>query len=100
MFLNRSMITAAFTVMITSLVPVAPWLSVTVRRNTLAPIVVNPVIFVEAVEGLAIVAAVPLICDHAYDAMLPSGSVPLPDKVTLDVGKVIVWFAPAFATGG
>ena len=76
--------------MVTLLVPVAPWLSVTVNRNTLTPAVVNPVIFVAAVEGLAIVAAVPLSCVHAYDAIVPSGSVPLPDKVTLDVGKVMV----------
>ena len=47
------------------LVPVAPWLSVTVKRNTLTPDVVNPVIVVDADDALVMVAAVPLICDHA-----------------------------------
>ncbi|MEI9942591.1 MAG: hypothetical protein WDN26_00050 [Chitinophagaceae bacterium] len=55
---------AATTVTVTSLVAVAPLLSVTVKRKTLAPAVVNPVIFVVAEVELAIVAVVPLTCVH------------------------------------
>jgi hypothetical protein len=45
---------------------------------------------VDADVALVIVADVPLTWLHAYDAIVPSGSVPLPVKLTVDVGSCIV----------
>ena len=79
--------------------PGMPALSVTVKRKTLSPGVVNPVMVVVADDGEVIVAAVPLTCDHAYEAIVPEEELPLPDKVAVDTGKLIVWLGPAFASG-
>jgi len=91
---------AAFTVTVTSAYPVAPWLSVTVKRNTLTPTVLKAVIVVAAELGLVIIPAVPLICVHAYEAIVPSGSVPPPFNITVVVGRLIVCELPASAVGG
>ena len=42
----------------------------------------------------------PEIFVQLYADMLPSGSVPLPERLTVLVGNVIVWSLPAFAVGG
>ncbi len=89
---------ALFTVTETSSVAVAPPLSVTVRRNTYEP-AARPVTFVDAEEADAIVADPPDTLVHAYEAMVPSESVPEPVRDTEEVGSVIDWSVPAFAEG-
>ena len=81
---------AAFTVTLTVSLPVAPTLSVTVNLNTYTPTTVSPLTPVEAALADPKVTAVgPLILVHAYDAIVPSASDPLPTSVVDDVGSVI-----------
>ncbi len=80
---------SSLTVTVTVEVPVAPLLSVTVRRKTYVP-ATRPVILVRAADELTIVAAPPDTFVQAYLLILPSLSVPLPVSVTLFVGKVMV----------
>ena len=92
----------ADTVMVTVFaVLVAPSLSVTVRLNVRSsPAGVSGDMNV-GIAGAAVsrVTAVPAVCVHAYDAIVPSLSVePLPSRVTAAI-LTTLWAAPAFAVG-
>src|SRR6185295_7890209 len=78
---------------------VAPRLSVTVKRNTYVPCtrLYKPVVAELVLANVYPVG--PLMRVHAYVAMVPSASLPLPYKVVVLTGKVIVISAPALAVG-
>ena len=42
----------------------------------------------------------PDIFVHRYEEIVPSGSVPLPERLAEAVGIVITWSEPALAVGG
>ena len=89
-----------FTVTWTVALPVAPLLSVTLNLNLYTPCT-NAVIAVEAELALVIEPdAGPETFAQLYDAMVPSGSVPLPNNVVEFVGNVKVTSLPALAVGG
>src|SRR5687767_1976199 len=85
------------TVIVTSELPVAPPLSVTVSRKMYEPSE-RLVIDVDACDGEPMVPpAGPEILVHEYDTIEPSASEPLPFNVVLFAGSVITWFEPALA---
>ena len=88
------------TLTITSSALVPPRLSVTVRRNVSATfvVVVGAVKLTVAVLALLSVTAVPETCVQAKLAMVPSGSVPVPVRLTA-AAEATVRSAPALATG-
>jgi hypothetical protein len=57
------------------------------------------VIVVDADDGDVIVAVPPDTFVHAYELIVPSESVPEPERVTVDVGSVIDLSVPAEDTG-
>lgn len=88
---------ASLTIIETSSIAVAALLSVTVRRKTEVP-EARSVIVVLAEAG-AVIVPEPETRVQAYETMEPSGSVPLPERVTEFAGKVIDWSPPALGIG-
>ena len=60
----------------------------------------SPVTVVVAEDGEVIVPASVETFVHAYVVIVPPVSIPVPERVTDDVGRVMVWSVPAFAVGG
>ena len=86
-FAVGEMLAATVTCMVS--VPVAPLLSVTLNLNLYTPCT-NAVIAVEAELALVIEPdAGPETFAQLYDAMVPSGSVPLPESVPVLDGNFI-----------
>ena len=90
MFVGMVVVTIpGLTVIIIASAFVEPALSVTVNQNEYVPCV-RPVTVVVAEDGDVIVTVPPEIFVHAYEAIVPSESVPEPVRVTDEVGRVIV----------
>src|SRR5689334_719817 len=86
---------AALTVTMTSSVPTAPRLSVIFNRKVYVP-ATRPLTLRVEVPTLARVAAPPDTLVHSQYITVP---VPVPAMLTVLVGRVMVWSAPALATG-
>src|SRR6185295_17165815 len=90
---------AAITVICTVSLSVAPELSVTVNSKLYTPFtrlftVVNDLVGERMENSLG-----PSTLLQRYEEIFPSGSVPLPESLTLLVGNVICISLPAFASG-
>ena len=91
----------SFTITSTESIPESvPSLTVSLKVYVVSEGTSGAVNVVEAEEALAKVIPEPDVSDHLYDVMAsPSGSVAVPDKVTVSPSPT-VWSVPAFTVGG
>src|SRR5579859_4181125 len=92
----------ALTVIVTAALALNPLLSVAVNVNTYAPGAVSPVTVVVRFAAVVMTPVTgPLVWVQAVELMVaPPLPVAVPVRVTVLVGRVIVWPLPALTVGG
>ena len=97
----RFIVCAVFTIISTVSVADSPLSSEILSENWYAPTVKFLMIVTEPLGFIILKDTGPEILVHNQVFIVPSGSLePVPSRITLSRGKVIIWSGPANATGG